>query len=95
MMFKDQQLLVDVADSIFEASLEAGWGGLDEISRDQMRTIAVAAIAAVRCHDAAKAVHCHDAAKAVHIPISDLDDHRDLPLSLTELLKCRGGLTEG
>ena len=86
MMFEDQQLLVDVADSIFEASLEARWGGLDGISRDQMRTIAVAAIAAVRCHDAAK---------AVHIPISDPDDYRDLPLSLTEMLKCRGGLTEG
>jgi hypothetical protein len=51
-----------------------------------MRTIAVAAIAAVRYHDAAK---------AVHIPISDPGDHRDLPLSLTEPLKCRGGLTEG
>lgn len=50
------------------------------------------AISAVRAYDAERRASVLDAAAAA---ISDPDDYRDLPMSMTESVRFKGGLTEG
>lgn len=99
-MTHDEELIERVAIAMWRDDMlgvtQSDWGSWSAryfTHADCWRSNARTAIAAVRAYDAERRASVLDVAAAALVGRFDPDDYRDLPLSLEQPVRLKGGLT--